>query len=80
VKRVRDLEEKVFDWIFKLEKENMEGLYKSCSWGWDEERKKAEMSEELAWYLIAYDTTTHAPVAFSHFRYQITHLLGLSYW
>ncbi|KAK6635307.1 hypothetical protein RUM43_007807 [Polyplax serrata] len=68
--RVGDIDEETFQEIFKLQKENMENVYNSCSWGWDEKKKLSEMKESNAKYLIA-RTDDNAIVGFSHFRFDI---------
>ncbi|KAL1123417.1 hypothetical protein AAG570_002497 [Ranatra chinensis] len=69
-KRVKQLELSVVEWILRLEKSNMESLYNACDWGWDEEKKNSELTDDMAWYLIAY-TNDRVPVAFCHFRFDM---------
>lgn len=69
-KRVGNLDSKTIEWILKLEKGNMETLYNTCDWGWNDKKKKEEMTEDLAWYLIA-RKEDGTPVAFSHFRFDV---------
>ncbi|XP_071453873.1 N-alpha-acetyltransferase 40 isoform X2 [Hetaerina americana] len=64
------LDESVLDFIFNLEKENMKTYYEDCSWGWNDKKKRSEMSEESARYLIARNPEG-IPVAFSHFRFDL---------
>lgn len=76
--RVRELPRGVIQWILDLMKRNMETLYNDCDWGWDDEKKRNEMTEDAAWYLVAYDTD-RKPVAFSHFRFDIDYGLEVLY-
>merc|ERR1712066_539740 len=64
---------------FETVKTNMKPLYDEAykndpdyeaEFGWKEKEKKAEMREDLAWYLLA-RTAEGTPVAFSHFRYDM---------
>lgn len=77
-KRVKELPSDVINTLFALLKKNMESLYRSCSWGWDEEKKFSEMTEDAAWYLVAYDAE-RKPVAFSHFRFDMDYGLDVLY-
>lgn len=65
-----DLDSNIFEWIFELEKNNMKEVYDSCEWGWNEKKKKDEMTDDNAWYLIA-QADNREPVAFSHFRFDM---------
>ena len=71
--RAPDMDEATLSWAFEQVKTNMKPLYdevyKSCQ-ELDWEDKKEEMREDLAWYLLV-RTTEGAPVAFSHFRYDL---------
>uniref|UniRef100_A0A1B6E3A6 N-alpha-acetyltransferase 40 n=1 Tax=Clastoptera arizonana TaxID=38151 RepID=A0A1B6E3A6_9HEMI len=69
-KKVTSLNPETIDWIFKLEKDNMEVLYNTCDWGWNDKKKREEMTEDQAWYLIARGEDG-TPVAFSHFRFDV---------
>ncbi|CAL1540955.1 unnamed protein product [Lymnaea stagnalis] len=69
-KRVKDLDEKAINWAFELTKSNMKTLYELSEWGWKDREKMEEMTEEKAWYLMAYDQDGK-PVAFSHFRFDV---------
>ena len=56
------------DWVFDLEKRNMEEIYRNA-WGWNEEAKRQEMYElEDSIYLIA--TFSETPIAFVHFKFE----------
>jgi len=71
--RAPDMEEETLSWAFDTVKTNMAPLYQevyqSCQ-ELDWEDKREEMREDLAWYLIV-RTQEGAPVAFSHFRYDL---------
>jgi len=69
-KRVGDLDENTVKWAYELTKTNMEALYEQSEWGWKGREKMEEMTEERAWYLIAWDQD-QKPVAFSHFRFDV---------
>ncbi|KAK9504966.1 hypothetical protein O3M35_009130 [Rhynocoris fuscipes] len=69
-KRVGELTSNTIDWLMTLMETNMKLLYNQCDWGWDETKKKNEMTEDSAWYLIAYNND-NTPVAFSHFRFDM---------
>lgn len=69
-KKYPELEQSTFDWIFELEKANMRDMYEQCEWGWNEKKKREEMTEDKAWYLLARDEEGK-PVAFSHFRFDM---------
>nr|CAG4641399.1 EOG090X0MNC [Eulimnadia texana] len=68
--RVTNLSKELIDWSFDLLKKNMQVLYEQSSWGWSDTKKKREMTEDSAWYLIA-TTPEGKPVAFSHFRFDM---------
>ncbi|KAH9489095.1 N-alpha-acetyltransferase 40 [Bulinus truncatus] len=69
-KRVKDLDESIVNWAFELTKSNMKTLYELSEWGWKDREKMEEMTEDKAWYLMAYDQDGR-PVAFSHFRFDV---------
>ncbi|XP_025832692.1 N-alpha-acetyltransferase 40 isoform X2 [Agrilus planipennis] len=77
-KKVTDLDESVREWIFDLTKRNMKEKYETCSWGWNEKKKKEEMMDERAWYLIA-KTDANDFIGFSHFRFDIDEGLEVLY-
>ena len=53
--------------------------YEESAWGWNEKEKKLEMTEDSAWFLIAF-TKEGNPIAFSHFRFDIDYGLPVLYW
>lgn len=69
-KPVTDLDEDSIEQIFSLERSNMKNLYEDCEWGWHEKKKKDEMTDDRARYLIA-RTLDGNIVAFSHYRFDL---------
>merc|ERR1719435_46074 len=71
-----EVDENTMEWAFRLLETNMKPLYEKCYSGkdpdlcWNESRKRDEMTDDRAWYLIA-TTEEGKPVAFSHFRYDM---------
>lgn len=53
--------------------------YEQSEWGWKEREKREEMNDERAWYLLARDGDS-APVAFSHFRFDVECGEEVLYW
>eukprot|EP01136_Pigoraptor_vietnamica_P022171 Opistho-1_new@73027 len=43
--------------------------YASSDWGWNDGKKRAEMTSVASLYLIARESVSAAPVAFSHFQF-----------
>ncbi|KAG8522582.1 N-alpha-acetyltransferase 40 [Galemys pyrenaicus] len=69
-KRVSGLEPATVDWAFDLTKTNMQSMYEQSEWGWKDREKREEMTDDRAWYLIAWESSS-IPVAFSHFRFDV---------
>lgn len=69
-KRLQDMSTEDINWAFDLTKHNMQLLYENSSWGWNDKRKRDEMTEDKARYLIAREESGKA-VAFSHFRFDL---------
>nr|BAB30275.1 unnamed protein product [Mus musculus] len=69
-KRVSGLEPATVDWAFDLTKTNMQTMYEQSEWGWKDREKREEMTDDRAWYLIAWENSS-IPVAFSHFRFDV---------
>ncbi|KAL9955038.1 hypothetical protein ACROYT_G042642 [Oculina patagonica] len=69
-KRLTDMTTEDIDWAFDLTKHNMQLLYENTTWGWNDKKKKDEMTEDKAWYLIAKEESGKA-AAFSHFRFDL---------
>ncbi|XP_053631972.1 N-alpha-acetyltransferase 40 isoform X1 [Cherax quadricarinatus] len=70
-KRVKDVDPDMLEWAIDLCKRTMQPMYEKSTQGWHENEKREEMTEDAAWYLIAVDTVTEKPVAFSHFRFDM---------
>ncbi|KAJ0055851.1 hypothetical protein NL108_013818, partial [Boleophthalmus pectinirostris] len=70
-RRVTALNPLSVEWAFELTRANMQTLYEQSEWGWKEREKREEMNDERAWYLLARDAADSAPVAFSHFRFDV---------
>uniref|UniRef100_A0A8D1EVR8 N-alpha-acetyltransferase 40 n=1 Tax=Sus scrofa TaxID=9823 RepID=A0A8D1EVR8_PIG len=69
-KRVSGLAPATVDWAFDLTKTNMQAMYEQSEWGWKDREKREEMTDDRAWYLIAWENSS-VPVAFSHFRFDV---------
>lgn len=67
---VTELDKETVDTIFNLEKENMKQIYEECDWGWHDKKKREEMTDDRARYLIA-RTPEGKLVAFSHYRFDL---------
>ncbi|XP_023327688.1 N-alpha-acetyltransferase 40 [Eurytemora carolleeae] len=71
-----EIDEKTMEWAFKLMETNMKALYESCYQGkdpdlcWNESRKRDELTDPRAWFLIA-KSAEGTPAAFAHFRYDM---------
>ncbi|EFX69334.1 N-alpha-acetyltransferase 40-like [Daphnia pulex] len=68
--KVSQLDQATIDWSFDLLKRNMKQMYEDSAWGWNEKEKLLEMTEDSAWYLVAF-TKEGNPIAFSHFRFDM---------
>ncbi|XP_064603235.1 N-alpha-acetyltransferase 40-like [Liolophura sinensis] len=68
--RISDMAEDLVDWAFELTKSNMQTLYETGGWGWKDKEKRAEMTEDMARYLIVTDSDNKL-VGFVHFRFDI---------
>ncbi|CAH0550756.1 unnamed protein product [Brassicogethes aeneus] len=70
IKKCRDLDDGFKSWAFNLTKKNMQHKYEQSSWGWSDEKKLDELTDDAAWYLIvkAVDGTS---LGFSHFRFDV---------
>lgn len=69
-KRLQDMPTEDINWAFDLTKHNMQLLYENSSWGWNDKKKKEEMTEDKSRYLIARAESGKA-VGFSHFRFDL---------
>lgn len=68
---VTELDPKLFDEIFSLERDNMRALYEECEWGWHDKKKREEMADDRARYLVATNAETGDLLAFSHYRFDL---------
>lgn len=70
--KVGQLDAELTEWAFNLTKSNMETLYVDNEWGWNDKKKREEMTDDRAWYLIARDLNNSShPVALAHFRFDL---------
>lgn len=76
--KVSKLEKTIINWSCDLLKRNMQHMYEESAWGWNEKQKFLEMTEDSAWYLIAF-TKDGNPIAFSHFRFDMDYGLPVLY-
>ncbi|XKL66892.1 hypothetical protein PGB90_010312 [Kerria lacca] len=67
---VTNLDKEILEQIFHLERTNMKKFYEECEWGWHEKKKRSEMFDERARYLIV-KTVDNKLVAFSHYRFDL---------
>ncbi|KAM0724578.1 N-alpha-acetyltransferase 40 [Formica fusca] len=67
--RARDAQPECLSWIFDIMERNMKDMYEQSTWGWDVAEKQAELTEEMAWYLVA--SCNDKFLGFSHFRFDI---------
>jgi GNAT superfamily N-acetyltransferase len=59
------------NWAFDLVKENMEAVYDDSGYGWDDDDKERELSEQGARFLLLKDRETHKLIGFVHFRFTV---------
>lgn len=78
VKRVTDLDDRVVDWAFQLTKRNMQTKYENSQWGWCDNRKREELTDDASWFLIA-ESIDGTPIGFSHFRFDIDENMEVLY-
>ena len=64
------LTDELAEWTFSLLKENMKTIYEKGGWGWDDSKKRKELFDQNARFLIAFDRD-EKPVGFSHFRFEV---------
>ncbi|XP_055328159.1 N-alpha-acetyltransferase 40-like [Paramacrobiotus metropolitanus] len=79
VKRLKEKEPHIVEWMFSLTEQNMKSLYESCAWGWNPTAKYKEMTESGAWYLIAKDYKNSSLAGFCHFRFVIDYGVEVLY-
>ena len=63
------------NWAFELTKKNMESIYETSGYGWDDEDKMKELTEQGARFLLIRERCTSdatgSLVGFSHFRFTV---------
>ena len=57
-------------WAFELVKSNMEELYDEAGYGWDDQDKLSELSEDGTRFLVARNKSGER-IAFAHFRFTV---------
>lgn len=45
--------------------------YEQCSWGWNDTKKREQLTEDSAWYLLVKSCTDNTLIGFSHFRFDM---------
>ncbi|XP_071562278.1 N-alpha-acetyltransferase 40 isoform X1 [Temnothorax nylanderi] len=65
--KARDARSESLSWIMDIMERNMKDMYERSSWSWNAAEKRAELTEETAWYLIA--SCNDKFLGFSHFRF-----------
>lgn len=78
VKKVSDIEDRVVEWAFQLTKRNMQTKYENSQWGWCDNKKREELTDDASWYLIA-ESTDGTLIGFSHFRFDIDENMEVLY-
>lgn len=78
IKRSTSLDDSTIQWAFNLTKTNLKLKYEQSSWGWSDEKKMEELSDEKAWYLITKSVDGNL-LGFSHFRFDIDEGLEVLY-
>jgi len=77
--RVADLDASTKTWIMDLTTKNMKCLYECSQLGWNESKKRKEMLDDRAWYLIARKSIEATDdkekgeelIGFAHFRFDM---------
>ena len=59
------------EWAFELVKGNMEDVYDASGYGWDDDDKKGELTEDGARFLLLQNDTTGELIGFVHFRFTV---------
>ena len=57
------------DWVFDLTKRNMQKMYEE-TWGWNDSKKKHELYEDKAHFLILTRDEDNKPIGFVHIRFE----------
>lgn len=69
-RRVTELNKDEVQWVFDVTKRNMQTLYETSPWGWNDKKKMDEMTDHRACYLMAKDEQGKF-VGMSHFRFDL---------
>lgn len=66
------LTEEEVDWAFEITRENMEEKYDASGYGWDDDDKERELTEDGARFLLLKDATDDDKViGYAHFRFTV---------
>eukprot|EP01039_Chlorochromonas_danica_P002518 gene2518-2758_t len=65
------LSDKEVHWAFDLTKDRMEKIYNDSGYGWDDEDKEQELTEQGARFLLVRQADSHALVGLVHFRFTV---------
>jgi len=76
--KARNARSECLSWIMDIMERNMKDMYERSSWNWNAVEKRAELTEETAWYLIA--SCNKKFLGFSHFRFDIDNGDVVLYW
>lgn len=76
--RAKDAQAECVSWIFDITERNMKDMYEQSSWGWNASEKQAELTEEMAWYLVA--SSSDKFLGYSHFRFDVDNGDVVLYW
>lgn len=66
----RSIGKECLEWAFQLCKGNMEAFYEPV-WGWNDEKKREELQDEAARYLVANSTEGNEPLGYVHIRFEV---------
>ena len=76
--KAKDATSDCLSWILDIMERNMKKMYEQSSWGWNATEKQTELTEEMAWYLVA--SCDDKFLGFSHFRFDIDNGDVVLYW
>lgn len=66
------LQRRELNWAFGLVKENMEERYDNSGYGWDDDDKERELSEDCTRFLLVQDRDqNNRMIGFVHFRFSV---------
>ncbi|XP_065661166.1 N-alpha-acetyltransferase 40 isoform X3 [Hydra vulgaris] len=77
-KKISAMESHEIDFAFEIVKDNMMALYKQSSWGWSEKKKREEMQEQNARYLLVKDEEENF-LGMAHFRFDVDNDIEVLY-